>query len=98
MSGGMKVYVDPYLTSSTANFAVVGYKGSNNMDAGYFYCPYVAAELYRVTDTDRFQPAVGIKTRYGKVTNPFANASGTPGAITANVNRYYRKLKITNIL
>lgn len=37
LNGRMKVYVDPYATSG--DYAVVGYKGSNNMDAGMFYCP-----------------------------------------------------------
>lgn len=99
LNGRFRVYVDPYLSGASGNqFAVVGYKGSTQYDAGYFYCPYVPLQMYNTMGQDTFQPRIAMKTRYGKVTNPFANSSGTAGAIVANQNRYYRKIKITNIL
>jgi hypothetical protein len=64
--GRIKVYIDPYApTSSTSEFAVLGYKGSNAYDAGIFYCPYVPLQMVRAVDTGTFQPKIGFKTRYG---------------------------------
>lgn len=99
LNGRFKVYVDPYLSGgSGGQFAVVGYKGANQYDAGYFYCPYQPLQMYNTMGQDNFQPRIAMKTRYGKVTNPFANSSGTNGAVVPNANRFYRKLKITNLL
>jgi len=86
--GRYKVYVDPYLGSDSY---VVGYKGSNAYDAGVFYCPYVPLQMVRATSVDSFQPAIGFKTRYGIIANPFTSLS-------ANQNVYYRKIKVSNLL
>lgn len=99
LGGRIKVYVDPYLTGSGGKeFAVIGYKGANPVDAGYFYCPYVPLQMYNTQGENTFQPRIAMKTRYGKITNPFANASGNAGAIVANANVFYRKIQIRNIL
>ena len=98
--GRIKVYIDPYFpTSSTSEFAVIGYKGSNAYDAGLFYCPYVPLQMVRAVDTGTFQPKIGFKTRYGLVANPFAEGStvGT-GTINVNSNVYYRAFKISNLM
>lgn len=96
LRSGMKVYVDPY---STGDWFVVGYKGSlSNYDAGLFYCPYVPLQMVRATDPDTFQPKIAFKTRYGMVSNPFANATGTAGDLVANANRYYRRVKVLNLM
>ena len=98
--GRIKVYIDPYFpTSSTAEFAVVGYKGSNAYDAGLFYCPYVPLQMVRAVDTGTFQPKIGFKTRYGLVANPFAQGDAVgSGAINVNSNVYYRAFKIANLM
>ena len=99
LNGRMKVYVDPYATGG--DYAVVGYKGSNNMDAGMFYCPYVPLQMVRAVAQETFQPKIGFKTRYGMVSNPFAagaaavNSAG--GLIAAGNNVYYRKFRIDNV-
>jgi hypothetical protein len=99
LNGRTKVYVDPYATAG--DYIVVGYKGSNNMDAGMFYCPYVPLQMVRAVAQETFQPKIGFKTRYGMVSNPFAagaaaaNAAG--GLIAPNTNVYYRKFKIENL-
>lgn len=96
LRSGMKVYVDPY---STGDWFVVGYKGStNNYDAGLFYAPYVPLQMVRATDQDTFQPKIAFKTRYGMVTNPFANATGAAGDLVANANKYYRRVKVQNLM
>ena len=100
MFGRLKVYIDPYfIASSTAEFAVVGYKGSNAYDAGLFYCPYVPLQMVRAVDTNTFQPKIGFKTRYGIVANPFANGTTQDlGAINVTSNVYYRGFKVVNIM
>ena len=100
MFGRVKVYIDPYAPTSSSNeFAVVGYKGSNAYDAGLFYCPYVPLQMVRAVDTTNFQPKIGFKTRYGLVANPFAEGTTKgAGALTVNVNNYYRSFKIQNLM
>ena len=85
--GRHKVYIDPYL--STDGF-VVGYKGTTQYDAGFFYCPYVPLQLVRAVNPANFQPALGFKTRYGIVANPFT-------ANTKNGNVYYRKVAVVGV-
>jgi hypothetical protein len=100
MFGRIKVYIDPYAaTSSSKEFAVVGYKGSNAYDAGMFYCPYVPLQMVRAVDTGTFQPKIGFKTRYGLVANPFAEGTTLGlGQLTAQSNVYYRAFKIANLM
>ena len=97
LNGRTKVYVDPYATAG--DYIVTGYKGSNNMDAGMFYCPYVPLQMVRAVAQETFQPKIGFKTRYGMVSNPFANPTGvqTQGLAAPNTNVYYRKMKIENL-
>lgn len=92
LNGRYKVYVDPFAANGTAEqFLLVGYKGSNRMDAGMFYCPYVPLQMFRATDPNTFQPKIAFQTRYGLVANPFtSNATGT--------NVYYRRLTVTNLM
>lgn len=85
--GRFKVYVDPYLANDGF---VVGYKGATQYDAGFFYCPYVPLQMVRATNPTNFQPALGFKTRYGIVANPFT----TNGK---NANVYYRKVAVTGV-
>jgi hypothetical protein len=96
--GRLKVYVDPYSVAGT-DYCVVGYKGTSPYDAGLFYCPYVPLQMVRAIDPDNYQPKVGFKTRYGMVSNPFADGSAgaLAGAITTNTNVYYRKFAILGI-
>ena len=93
ISGGMKVYIDPYANTDYVN---VGYKGPNPYDAGLFYCPYVPLTMVRAVGENSFQPKIGFKTRYGMIANPFVAVDGTVGAV--RTNPYYRITKVTNIL
>lgn len=92
LNGRYKVYVDPFAANGTAEqFLLVGYKGSNRMDAGMFYCPYVPLQMFRATDQNTFQPKIAFQTRYGLVANPFtSNATGT--------NVYYRRITVSNLM
>lgn len=102
LKGGIKVYIDPYFSSSTGKqYLTVGYKGSSAFDAGLFYCPYVPLQMVRAVGQDTFQPKIGFKTRYGMVANPFAttNATGAFGGVgTNNQNKYYRFVAVTNLM
>lgn len=96
LNGRFRVYIDPYAGS---NYVVVGYKGSSAFDAGLFYCPYVPLQMYRAVGEHSFQPKIGFKTRYGMVSNPFAfGANQSNGALTANSNVYYRRVRVNNLM
>jgi hypothetical protein len=99
LNGKFKVFIDPYVPASSVNYAVVGYKGTNAYDAGLFYCPYVPLQMVRAIGQDTFQPKIGFKTRYGLVSNPFANSDPTHrGQLRWNENLYYRKVQINNLM
>jgi hypothetical protein len=100
LQGKYKVYIDPYSANVSANqFYVVGYKGSSPYDAGVFYCPYVPLQMVRAVGENTFQPKIGFKTRYGMVANPFAEGTAQGlGALSTNANRYYRRVKVSNLM
>jgi len=77
--GRYDLYVDPMYPTDEI---LVGYKGSNAMDAGYVYSPYIPLQqLPTITDPESFQPRKGILTRYGKVQ-------------IEPMNRFYRVIRI----
>ena len=107
LNGRFRVYIDPYSANNTASqYFIVGYKGTSPYDAGIFYCPYVPLQMVRAVGQDTFQPKIGFKTRYGLVANPFAQTGAiASGAATAvndagnlNSNRYYRRVKVSNLM
>jgi len=100
LQGKYRVYIDPYAANSAANqYYVVGYKGSSPYDAGLFYCPYVPLQMVRAVGENTFQPKIGFKTRYGMVSNPFAQGTTVgAGALTVNSNRYYRRVTVKNLM
>ena len=97
LNGRIKVYIDPY---ATVDYITVGYRGTNPYDAGIFYCPYVPLTMVRAVGQSDFQPRIGFKTRYGMVSNPFAEAPTAPvsgiGANRANI--YFRIFAVKGIL
>ena len=107
MNGRFKVFVDPYAANVAASqYYVCGYKGTSPYDAGFFYCPYVPLQMVRAVGENSFQPKIGFKTRYGLAANPFAAAGAvaaadsvnTTGALTANTNAWYRRVKVSNLM
>jgi hypothetical protein len=97
LKGGFKVYIDPY--AAGGNYFTMGYKGPGSFDAGIFYCPYVPLQLMRAVHPSDFSPRIGFKTRYGMVSNPFAEGlTQGLGAINKDSNVYYRKTLVTHIL
>ena len=102
LAGKYKVYIDPYSANVAASqYYVAGYKGSSPYDAGLFYCPYVPLQMVRAVGENTFQPKIGFKTRYGIVANPFAEGAApvtNPGRLQTNANRYYRRVKVQNLM
>ena len=100
LQGKYRVYIDPYSANVAANqYYVVGYKGSSPYDAGLFYCPYVPLQMVRAVGENSFQPKIGFKTRYGIVANPFAEGTNAGlGRLERNSNRYYRRVKVANLM
>ena len=100
LNGKIKVYVDPYSANvADKHFYVAGYKGTSPYDAGLFYCPYVPLQQVRAINPNTFQPKIGFKTRYGMVSNPFAQGlTQGSGALTANTNKYYRRVQVANLM
>jgi hypothetical protein len=76
LNNTMRVYSDQYASDSTD--VLVGYKGSGEMDAAAFYCPYVPLMSSGVVlDPDTFEPVVSFMTRYGYL--ELANAASSLG-------------------
>ena len=100
INGKYRVYIDPYAANVAANqYYVVGYKGTSPYDAGVFYCPYVPLQMVRAVGENTFQPKIGFKTRYGMVANPFAEGlTQGVGRLYPSTNRYYRRVKVTNLM
>ena len=100
INGKYRVYIDPFSANSAQNqYYVVGYKGTSPYDAGLFYCPYVPLQMVRAVHDGTFQPKIGFKTRYGLVSNPFAEGTAQGlGRITSNSNRYYQRTVVKNLM
>ena len=104
LQGKYRVYIDPFSSNQTTSvgtqYYVIGYKGTSPYDAGLFYCPYVPLQMVRAVGENTFQPKIGFKTRYGIVANQFAEGTNTTntGRITANSNRYYRRVTVKNLM
>jgi len=78
-AGKYDLFVDPLYPEDEI---MIGYKGSNAMDSGFVYAPYIPIQqLPTITDPETFQPRKGILTRYGK-------AAITPEA------RFYRIIRV----
>ncbi|MEM2159555.1 MAG: hypothetical protein QXN55_01220 [Candidatus Nitrosotenuis sp.] len=92
LNGNIKVYT--YLYHDTGLEPILlGYKGGNGeLDAGYFYCPYIPLMASQViTDPSTYNPQISLMTRYGKAT--FTNTSTSLG----NSADYYGKISVLNL-
>ena len=100
LAGKFRVYIDPFAANLAADqYYVAGYKGTAPYAAGLFYCPYVPLQMVRAVGQDTFQPKIGFKTRYGIVSNPFAEGTTQGlGRLRINSNRYYRRVAVKNLM
>jgi hypothetical protein len=92
LNGNIKVYTYIYHDQGTEPI-LMGYKGgSGEMDAGYFYCPYIPLMSSGVVvDPNTFNPHVSLMTRYGKAT--FTSSSTSLG----NSADYYGRISVANL-
>lgn len=92
LNGSIKVYTYIYHDQGTEP-VLMGFKGgSGEMDAGYFYCPYVPLMSSGVVvDPHTFNPHVGLMTRYGKAT--FTSTATSLG----NSADYYGRISVANL-
>lgn len=76
MNNSVKLYVDTYADDDTP--ILIGYKGSSEIDAATFYCPYVPLTTHGVvTDPNTFEFVTSFYTRYGYV--EFVNTASSLG-------------------
>ena len=59
------------ITASMPDYCLLGYKGTENYDAGIIYCPYIPIMIQQAIDPYSFEPQVGLATRYGVIDNLF---------------------------
>ena len=97
LAGKYRVYIDPYSANVSGDqYYVAGYKGTSPYDAGLFYCPYVPLQMVRAVGENTFQPKIGFKTRYGMVSNPFAEGSAASQGLGRK--HYYRRVRVQNLM
>ena len=90
LNGTMRIYVNTYATDATD--ILLGYKGSGEIDAAAFYCPYVPLMSSGVVvDPSTFEPVVSFMTRYGYV--ELNNTASSLG----NAADYVSKIAISNL-
>ena len=89
LNGTLKVYVNTYATDDDI---LIGYKGSDEIDAAAYYCPYVPVmSSGTILDPNTFEHVMALSTRYGffALTNP-ANSLG-------NAGDYLARIKVANL-
>ena len=90
LNGTMRIYVNTYATDATD--ILLGYKGSGEIDAAAFYCPYVPLMSSGVVvDPSTFEPVVSFMTRYGYV--ELNNTASSLG----NAADYVSKIAVSNL-
>lgn len=85
LNGQMKVYVNTYAEDNSD--ILIGYKGSDEIDACAYFCPYIPVQSTSVIiDPNTFMNVIGIMTRYGfkALTNP-ASSFGNAGDFLARI-------------
>jgi len=90
LNGTMRIYVNTYAGDATP--VLLGYKGSGEIDAAAFYCPYIPLMSSGVVvDPSTFEPVVSFMTRYGYV--ELNNTASSLG----NAADYVSKIAISNL-
>lgn len=105
LNGSIKVYsylwnqatslghaANPFGLAAGTDKILVGFKGSNNSEAGYFYCPYVPLiSTGVVMNPTTYQHSMSLFTRYGKT------AFTDPTISLGNSADYYGKINVSNL-
>lgn len=90
LNNSMKVYVNTYFAGNTD--LLIGYKGSNETNAGVFYCPYIPL----ISSGTQYDPQTGelvasFMTRYGIA--ELTDSTSTLG----NASDYYARIGFKNV-
>ena len=56
------------LAATKPEDVLIGYTGSMEYDAGYFYCPYIPVMTYKCENYGDSSSVMGFNTRYGHLT------------------------------
>ena len=101
LGGKFRVYIDPYAANNSANqYYVAGYKGSSPYDAGLFYCPYVPLQMVRAVGENTFN--LRSDSRLVMVLLPIHSPKELMRPILVvlrpGANRYYRRVKVSNLM
>ncbi len=90
LNGSVKIYVDTYADDTTD--VLLGYKGTQETDAGVFYCPYIPLmSSGTVMDPNTGELVTSFLTRYGFVALTDSTSS------LGNAADYYSKIAIKNV-
>lgn len=90
LNSTMRVYVNTYAADTAP--VLLGFKGSGEIDAAAFYCPYVPLMSSGVVvDPSTFEPVVSFMTRYGYV--ELTNTASSLG----NAADYLSKIAVANL-
>lgn len=83
---------NPFGLAAGTDKILVGFKGTNNAEAGYFYCPYVPLiSTGVVMNPVTYQHSMSLFTRYGKT------AFTDPTISLGNSADYYGKINVSNL-
>ena len=89
LNNTLKVYVNTFASDDDI---LIGYKGSDEIDAAAYYCPYIPVmSSGTIIDPETFEHVMALTTRYGffALTNP-ANSLG-------NAGDYLARIKVENL-
>jgi hypothetical protein len=81
-NSGMSLYRDTFAGS---NYILLGHKGPTPYDTGIIFCPYIPLQLNRAIGPDDFSHRIGLRTRYGILSNLFGSAN------------YYQMIKVDGL-
>lgn len=90
LNGQMKVYVNTYAADDAD--LLIGYKGSTEVDACAYFCPYIPVQSTGVIiNPETFMNTMGLMTRYGW------KALTNPAVSFGNAADYLAKIAVRNI-
>lgn len=102
--GGMRTHLDQF---ARYEYFTIGYRGSQPIDAGLIFAPYILLTPKLGQDYRNFSPVIGYLSRYALAVNPMVNArierpkhrlnTGMPTADVIRKNSYFRHVKVVNL-
>lgn len=101
---GMRTHLDQF---ARYEYFTLAYRGSQPIDAGLIFAPYILLTPKMAQDYRNFSPVIGYLSRYALAVNPMVNARierpkhritrGMPSADVIRKNSYFRHVRVVNI-